>query len=427
MENSIEQKEQTVAQPEDRIRRILALATQAGAVILSSGSETSRVEETINILVKAFGVEQSQAVVMPTGLYVTVDDPRLANPLTIVRRVRTRSPHHDRICAVNDLSRRIVRGLVTLEEAQVELDRIERAGDPYPFWVWVCAGAGTAAGATLLLGADWLDVLPAFVSTVLVQLLGWLLGQSRIPTIFSDFFGAAVATALALFLAWLGLPIHVNLVIAGGIIKLVPGAALVASVQDGISGDLLSSAARGLETLLKGAALASGVGLGLAIAINLGQTIPPESSNGETWQIPIQVAAAFIASACYAASNYAPRFAIVTAGLTGATGWLIYLLALQINNAVLIATFFAAFMVGTLSWLLARRQHSPTLVYILPGILPLLPGLTIYNGMLELARNDSIHGLLALAQATFIGGALAAGVALSHSLASFFWQRSVKN
>ena len=403
---------------------MLTLAVQAGEIILRSGGETVRVEETVNLLVKSFGIQHSHCMVTPTGLYLSIDDEQMNYPLTVIRRVHYRSVNYNSIFDVNDLSRRVVRGLVTLEEAQHELDQIEHTPKLYPFWLWLGAGAGTAAGTTLLLGGGPLDVIPALLSTILIQLLVVLFKKAHIPAIFGDFCGAALATAIALGLAWLGLPIHTNLVVAGAIIRLVPGAALVTSVQDGISGDLISSAARGLETFLRGAALASGVGLALSAALQLGvNTGPFDQAGGEAWQIPIQVVAAFLASSCYAISNQIPRFAILTAGLAGATGWLTHLLIMRLNNTSLLVTFLAAFVVGILSWGLARWQHSPITLYILPGILPLLPGLTIYKGMLYLAQNQPTEGMILLAQATFLGGSLAAGVALSNSLVPLLWHR----
>ncbi|HMA33542.1 MAG TPA: threonine/serine exporter family protein [Chloroflexia bacterium] len=398
-------------------KRILALAVQAGEIMLQSGAETARVEETVNIVVHAFGLAQSHCLVTPTGIYVSVDDPRLPAPVTLVHRVRTRATHYYRISAVNDLSRRISQGRVPLAAAQLELDAIEQAADPYPFWLGLSAGAGSAAGVALLLGGGLPEVVPAFVSTILVLLVGAGLYRSNIPAIFGDLFGAALATAIALALVAAGLPIHADLVIAGGIMKLVPGAALLTCVQDGISGNLLSSGARGLETILKGAALASGVGLVLSRAVDLGLHIGLHSPAGAVWQIPIQVAAAFGASACYAVSNQVPRFAILTAGLAGAVGWLTSLIVVNLQDTGLGATFLAAFVVGLLSWGLARWQHAPVTLYVVPGIMPLLPGLAIYNGMLDLAESQNIAGLLGLVHALFLGGALAAGVALSNSLA----------
>ncbi len=409
--------EEIAALPTDQpLKKLLMLASRAGEILLSSGAETSRVEQTVTMLVTAFGVKQVQTLVITTGLFISIDAENLEYPLTLVRRVPRRSLNYTKIAAINQLSRQLVRHNLSLDEALQKLDAIEQAALPYPFWLGVVAGGGSAASTTLLLGGGPLDVLPAFISTILILLFRRLLEKSNVPAIFGEFFGAALATAIALGLNWFGLPLQTTLVITGGIIQLVPGAALVASVQDGIAGELISSAARGLETFLKGAALASGVGLTLSGALALGVSISLGKTTGEAWQIPIQVVAAFCAGVCYAIANYIPRFAIATAGLNCGLGWLTHLLVVNFGGAPLLATFLAALVVGAGSWELAYWQRAPITLYILPGILPLLPGLTIYQGMLELARNQSLSGLLLLAQAVFLGGALAGGVALSNSL-----------
>lgn len=418
--------EQPELSAEQAARQILAVAVHAGEIMLRSGAEISRVELTITTLVKAFGIPDGQSLVTPTGIYVSIDLDSLPFPLSVVRRVGDRQINLNRISKVNDLSRRAARGQVTLTEARHELDQIEHSAAPYPFWLRMLAGAASAAGATLVIGGSALDCIPAFASTLLVQLLAFALLRLKVPAIFGEFFGAALATAIALLLARSGLPIHTSMVIAGGIIILVPGAALVACVQDGISGDLLSSASRGLETLLKGAAIASGVGLSLSAALKIGLPVSLETTTREIWQMPVQVLAAIVASGCYAMLNHVPRFAVLTAGTAGGVGWLVYLLVSGWNQEIVLATFLAAFVIGLLSWGFARWQHSPVSLYILPGILPLLPGLVIYNGMLQLAHNQSLDGFLVLAQATFIGGALAAGVALSNSLAPALWRKPGK-
>lgn len=65
----------------------------------------------------------------------------------------------------------------------------------------------------------------------------------------------------------------------------------------------------------------------------------------------------------------------------------------------------------------ARRQQAPPLGYLAAGIIPLLPGLTIYRGMLRLADGDTLGGLVTLGNALAIGLALAAGAILGEFLA----------
>lgn len=410
--------------PELYLKQVLLVAVYAGEIMLRSGAETSRVEDTIDHLTRSFGVTDSHNMVTPTGIFVSVNSDSHDLPLTLVRRVRGRALNLTRIAAVNEISRRAEHDKLPPEEVEAELQRVDRAPEPYPFWLWLGAGAGTAAGVTVLLGGNLLDLVISFASALLVQSLIWCLARFRIPRIFGEFSGATLATALALFSSWLGLPIHQTLVIAGGIILLVPGAALLASVQDGIAGDLLSSGSRGLETLLKGAAVAGGVGLALktGAALNIQSSLTTGTS--EIWQIPLQVAASFLASACYALVYHAPGRAIIPAGLVGGVCWLIYLVVHPATDSALIGTFTAAFGAGLLVWVMARLRHTPTTLYALPGVLSLLPGFSIYGGMLALSQNRSNDGILQLITATFLGGAIAAGVALSTSLMAQLWRLS---
>lgn len=398
------------------LKKVLQIAVYAGEILLRSGAETSRVELTIDHLMRSFGVTDAANIVTPTGIFVSLNSANQDLPLTLVRRVRRRLLNLSRLAAVNDLSRQAEQGLLTPDEVDRELHLLDHAPDPYPFWLELVAGAGTAAGVTVLLGGSWLDSAITLASALVVQLLLWTLARNNIPRIFGEFGGAFVATALALLGSWLNWPIHQTLVIAGGIIMLVPGAGLLASVQDGIAGDLLSSGSRGLETILKGTAVAGGVGLALKAATLLHFQPFVELNQVESWQTPIQVAAAFLASACYAVVYQTPRRSILEAGLAGAFGWLIYLLARPAGDSAFISIFLAAFGAGLLGWLLAWFRHAPTTLYTLPGVLPLLPGLSIYGGMLALAQNRPNDGILQLITAAFIGGAIAAGVALSNSI-----------
>src|SRR4051812_27486608 len=113
--------------------------------MLRSGAETSRVEDTIDHLTHSFGVTDSNNLVTPTGIFVSLNSDAHDLPLTLVRRVRGRSLNLSRIAAVNDLSRRASQGLLTPEEVETEL----RRGGPGPgadsFLFWVGGGGGAGA------------------------------------------------------------------------------------------------------------------------------------------------------------------------------------------------------------------------------------------------------------------------------------------
>jgi len=75
----------------------------------------------------------------------------------------------------------------------------------------------------------------------------------------------------------------------------------------------------------------------------------------------------------------------------------------------------AAVMIVVVSYAVAGRIRVPPLVVVVPAIVPLLPGLSIYRGLTLLATGG--NGILSLMNAVAIAIALAAGVLLGEHFA----------
>ena len=93
----------------------------------------------------------------------------------------------------------------------------------------------------------------------------------------------------------------------------------------------------------------------------------------------IQVIAAFIGVCCYGFSTETPRRFIVYAGIGGGFAWMCYLIAFDWLQSVVFANFIGAFSVGIYSHVMARKMKTPVTVFLLGGILPLVPGRQIYQ------------------------------------------------
>ena len=83
-----------------------------------------------------------------------------------------------------------------------------------------------------------------------------------------------------------------------------------------------------------------------------------------------------------------PKNALLPSGLIGGFGWSIYYFLVNHSYNDIIANFIAAFIVSLISELLARRDKHPALLFVIPGIIPLVPGLGMYNTMLSLVESD---------------------------------------
>ena len=83
--------------------QLINLALDAGEIMLASGAETFRVQDTMQRILSVSGKEKIEALAMCTLLMVTL--PREEKgPLSMARAVKNRDLNFEKICAVNDMS-----------------------------------------------------------------------------------------------------------------------------------------------------------------------------------------------------------------------------------------------------------------------------------------------------------------------------------
>ena len=247
--------------------QVACLAADAAQLLLESGGEIYRVQQTIEHIGKAYGASGIHAYVVPNAIFVSLEKSE-GGSVNEMRYVRTRSVHLSRVIAVNALSRRIAGGGVSLEQAQQELQRV-RTLPPSAFWLQVLAcGVGTACFAYLFGGTAW-DAFAAFWVGLMLQPFVLLLARHGADQFISNTLCAVlVATAsvvAAQLLALAGISCSLDKIIIGGIIPLVPGIALTNAIRDVANSDYVSGTIRAVEALLIAASIALGVGFVLKL------------------------------------------------------------------------------------------------------------------------------------------------------------------
>ena len=407
---------------EREVYLVLDFCLRAGEVLLAGGAGAADVTATMTAIADACGIGRVECDVTFTSLTVTFVRSRDTAPVTSVRLVRQRSLDYARVSAVHALVDDLLEQRVDPAGAMTRLDEIRAVASPYPVWVVTAFRAALAAAVAVLLGAGLLVTAAAFASTVVVDRVNAWLGARRVPDFFLNTVGAAIATAVAVGLVAADVGLRPSLVVAGGIVLLLPGVTLVGAVQDAITGYLVTAAARAFEVVLLTAGIVTGVALSLTVGERLGVPVHiVESPSTSLARVSLQVLAAGVASAAFAGANHAPLRTVPSAGLTGALGWAVFLALDRLDVPATFATGVSAVFVGLGSYVLASRQGTPPLLYVAAGIIPLLPGLTIYLGMLDVAQEDTLGGVVTLAEAASVGLALAAGAILGEFLAQPSW------
>lgn len=93
---------------------LLDTAVMAGEILLESGAETWRVEDTMLRMLRMSGLKTADVLALTTGFMVTLDDPSM-DSMTVMRSVESRATDLNRIHAVNQLSRDFCEGTIDLD------------------------------------------------------------------------------------------------------------------------------------------------------------------------------------------------------------------------------------------------------------------------------------------------------------------------
>ncbi len=80
------------------------------------------------------------------------------------------------------------------------------------------------------------------------------------------------------------------------------------------------------------------------------------------------------------------------------------------------ANFFATVALSLLSELAARVFKQPVTIFVIPGIIPIVPGLGMYKGMTKIIENNYEGGVNTLLTAGMDAGAIALGMMFMTSI-----------
>ena len=98
-------------------------ALLAGELMLQSGAETYRVEETITRILKTSKQERTEAIAYATGIMITLDGSD-SGVISMVVRIGDRETNLGQVYEVNNISRFYCDGKISLEEANRRLKAI---------------------------------------------------------------------------------------------------------------------------------------------------------------------------------------------------------------------------------------------------------------------------------------------------------------
>ena len=133
-------------------------------------------------------------------------------------------------------------------------------------------------------------------------------------------------------------------------------------------------------------------------------------------ELAVQSAAAFLAIFGFSIILDVPKKFLLYAGAAGGVCWFVYLLALQAGRSLIMAAFLSSLVVSILSHILARVLKAPVTVFLVAGILPTVPGASVYRCVYFMIQGLADLSTYHLVQTIQIAGAMALAIFIVDSL-----------
>ncbi len=398
------------------------MASLAGLLMISSGAETHRVEDAIYRILSTASFEHAEAMVFPTGLIVTLSDPK-SESFSVTRRVAGVSNNLGRVADVNQVSREFCAGKITLDEAMAKLDAIKHYRR-YSDLVRIIGYVIAASAFCVMFGGELLDAVGtlfcglalAFVNVI----LGPRIGKGFITNILAGAALTLTAGAVAFYAdQWFNIHFQAHYMIIGSVMPLVPGLAMTNAARDILHGDYLSGGSRAIEAFCVAAVVSVGVGAGMGLIDFFGfadsLVLNFYLYVNDFGRFLLAITSSGIAiCGLYLLFDIHPN-RMLFCGLSATLSWAVYLIANLLHVSDIWGSFFATLAVGFFSHMCARILKTPVITFLVAGILPLVPGISIYKAVYAIMFGEPGAGQTMLG-AILTVGAIALAIFLVDSI-----------
>lgn len=232
----------------------------AGRIMIESGAETYRVEDTMIRMARSLEIEDAQSYVTPTGIILSLG----RRQKTKITSISNRITDLHKIALVNNVSRKLTNKIITLKQAYDELLKIQKTNYFLPIALQILAAGLAGSTLAVMFGGLWSDIPATFVAGAVGFIVVTVLQELTKVKFFSEFIGAIFIGLVAHFAVKFHLGTEIDKIIIGGVMPLVPGLLMTNAIRDLMAGHFTSGISRGAEAFLTAFAIGSGVALVVA-------------------------------------------------------------------------------------------------------------------------------------------------------------------
>lgn len=354
-----------------------------GEAMYQSGGEISRIENSLHRLGKAYGALHVNVYAITSSILITVEFDENES-VTQNRRI-TRRGSFDcvKMEKLNQLCRDCAACPIEVSELRERvLSILAEKPSLRKFYLGQLIAATTF---TLFFGGNGLDALVAGIAVLVICML-----QKWVRPVFSTelFFNVtcSLITGIVVNLINLVIPgLHVNQILIGDIMVLIPGIPITNSIRYILSGDLISSFEKLMDSLMQAFGIAAGFMLSLLV---IKGNLVDASATYHTWERVVQLVSAALGTLGFCLIFNLRKKYIAVSTVGGFLCWGIFLLLQGHGLSIFVSTLITAVLVGMYGELFAYLLKVPTTILFTLACVPLIPGKNLYYSVLAIISSN---------------------------------------
>lgn len=227
----------------------------AARVLLESGAEGTRVEDTMTRIAKKLGYTESNSFVTNTVIQFTLHTESYPR----IFRIKSRDTNLIKISQANEISRQITSGEISLENAKMQLEQIYVAKRDSSLPFKGLAAAIIALSFLYLQGGKLVDVITAILAGGIGYLVVEILDRKLHAQFIPEFIGSLVIAIIAVIGNHLVPGSNLATIIISAVMPIVPGVLITNAIQDLFGGHMLMFTTKSLEALVTAFGIGAGV------------------------------------------------------------------------------------------------------------------------------------------------------------------------
>ncbi len=236
--------------------KLLDVITDLGRLMLMSGAEINRVEDTLTRLCKAYNLDHVDVFSITSLIIVSAKDKDGVSH-SQSKRITSYIVNLYRLEELNALSREACRRLPPADELSDDLHHI-MLNSHFSKPLRLLGFLLTSFGFAVFFGGTITDAIFSAVISVVVFLIERFFTDLSVNSTLYNFAASFASGALAVLLLKLGLAVNVDKIMIGDIMLLIPGLMLTNAIRDMVSGDTMAGFLRMCEAIIIAVAIALG-------------------------------------------------------------------------------------------------------------------------------------------------------------------------